>query len=121
MPNKNDVIIWLMRSFGDNTRTSDAQLYIRKTQTGFSVRYVDKQLSTDNVLHFNTFISLADYMSLFVSNVVTDRDQFGHFETLQYSVPGFPSVVVKCSDLENQTVYTTMMKCIDFYLYHYRV
>lgn len=110
------IIIWLMRSFGDAREDGDSKLTIKKTRKGYSITYTDRKLSINDAMQFDDYETFVEYMDLFTSNLLADRDRTEPFLTMQYTIPTFPSTVIKCSDLVNNETYNLMMRSIEFYM-----
>ncbi len=106
------VSLWFMRK-----NTGDFQVSIRLTDDGFTVVVNDnyKTEKYESTLYLDTFEEVADYVSTLCYQVLNDRDEEHAFTYFQYTVPNFPSVLLKLPDLNDEDVYQQFADAMAFH------
>ncbi len=110
------VYVWFV---GENRK--DAKLSVRQKKGKF---YADFEDNEANVVHSHKFRSyklLCEYLDLLFENVLLDNDYYTPIQRVQWDVPGFTATIVNVNVMDNNHVYETFARCIDFYFANMKV
>lgn len=118
MPQSQSIIVWLIRDFSKASSESDAKLTVAHTRAGYTATYQDRMLDTNDTITFADIKDVKSYLDLFFLNLAKDRDVTNNFESIQYIIPGFPSIVQNVSDFNSAESYDLFMDTIHFYMDH---
>ena len=106
------VILWFQSS-----KRPDSTLLIRKSNNQYIVVFTDNEINNENQkLVFNEYSKLCEYVDLFLDNLLMDKDEFTAYEKIQWSIPGFPSIVINIDDIDDREAYHTLTRSLDFFL-----
>ena len=104
------VYVWFV---GENRK--DAKLSVYQKKGKFYVNFEDNE---SNVVHshkFRTYTAMCEYLDLLFENVLLDNDYYTPIQRVQWDVPGFTATIVNVDVMDNNHVYETFARCIDFY------
>jgi hypothetical protein len=106
------ISLWFQRK-----NTGDFHVTIRLTDDGFVVSVHDKYASDDytSMIYLDSFEAVTDYVSTLCYQVLNDRDEQHAFTHFQYTVPNFPSVLMKVSELADDDVYQRFVDAMAFH------
>jgi hypothetical protein len=106
------VVLWFQSS-----KRPDSILTIKKSNNQYVVIFTDKELNdSKHKIVFNEYAKLCEYVDLFLDNLMMDKDEFTAYEKIQWSIPGFPSIVISIDDIDDREAYRTLTRSLDFFL-----